>query len=156
MANRHMAVLRGGKESVPFYFSNSSRELASASVTVSPGDTIYVPRVDVVYVLGDVGKPGGFPVDTNTNTLSAVQALTLAGSSKPSAVPSQAKLLRLMPDGTRMEMTIQLNKMQRGRIPDMPLQADDIIYVPFSYLRNAATNLTAILAAASTAAVYQF
>jgi polysaccharide export outer membrane protein len=34
------------------------------------------------------------------------------------------------------------------------MQADDIIYVPFSYLRNAALGLTGIMASATSAAIY--
>ena len=36
----------------------------------------------------------------------------------------------------------------------MPLQAGDIVYVPFSYLRNAALGITSIAAAATGAAIY--
>ena len=34
------------------------------------------------------------------------------------------------------------------------MQADDIIYVPFSYLRNTALSLTGIAAAATSAVIY--
>ncbi len=36
----------------------------------------------------------------------------------------------------------------------MPLQAGDIVYVPFSYFRNAALGLTGIAAAATSAVIY--
>ena len=38
-----------------------------------------VPRADVVYVLGDVNRPGGIAMVTNDSHLSAVQAISLAG-----------------------------------------------------------------------------
>jgi polysaccharide export outer membrane protein len=46
--------------------------------------------------------------------------------------------------------------MQKGKKPDIPLQSDDIIYVPFSYIRSAASNIGGILASAAGAAIYQF
>jgi polysaccharide export outer membrane protein len=44
--------------------------------------------------------------------------------------------------------------MQKGNKPDLPMLADDIVYVPFSYLRNAALGLTGIMAAATSSAIY--
>ena len=46
--------------------------------------------------------------------------------------------------------------MQKGKKPDQLLQANDILYVPFSYMRNAALGLTALAAAATTAAIYAY
>jgi polysaccharide export outer membrane protein len=44
--------------------------------------------------------------------------------------------------------------MQKGKKPDIPLQPGDIVYVPFSYLRNAALSVTNIAASATGAALY--
>jgi polysaccharide export outer membrane protein len=44
--------------------------------------------------------------------------------------------------------------MQKGKIPDMELEADDIIYVPFSYMRNLALSLGGIVAATGSAAIH--
>ena len=46
--------------------------------------------------------------------------------------------------------------MQKGKLPDIALQPNDIVYVPFSYLRNLAVNASGIAASATTAAVYRF
>jgi polysaccharide export outer membrane protein len=46
--------------------------------------------------------------------------------------------------------------MQKGKRADFVLQADDIIYVPYSYLKNMAVNLNALVAAATTASIYRF
>ena len=44
--------------------------------------------------------------------------------------------------------------MQKGKQPDVTLSADDVVYVPFSFLRNIAVNGQAILASAASAVVY--
>jgi polysaccharide export outer membrane protein len=44
--------------------------------------------------------------------------------------------------------------MQKGKKPDIQLQAGDIVYVPFSYLRNAALSAGGIAAAVGGAALY--
>ena len=73
-----------------------SRDATQASANnqeVFPGDTIVVGKAGVVYVVGAVNKPGGFPMDANEG-LSVLQALALAEGSKPNASLDKAKLIR--------------------------------------------------------------
>src|SRR5438105_509635 len=44
---------------------------------VFPGDTVYVERTGVIFVVGDVVRPGGFPMD-HDGQLSILQAIALA------------------------------------------------------------------------------
>jgi polysaccharide export outer membrane protein len=44
--------------------------------------------------------------------------------------------------------------MERGRDPDVPLQANDILYVPFSLVKNISLGIAEITAAASSAVIY--
>ena len=46
---------------------------------LSAGDTVEVSRAGLVYVVGDVIRPGGFPVDP-VQGLTIVQAVALAGA----------------------------------------------------------------------------
>ncbi len=46
--------------------------------------------------------------------------------------------------------------MQKGKQPDLQLEANDIIYVPFSYLRNVGMQATGIVASVGSAAIYAF
>ncbi|HEY0759329.1 MAG TPA: polysaccharide biosynthesis/export family protein [Acidisarcina sp.] len=139
-----------------YYLSNSADEALQTSLTVFPGDKIIVPRVDLVYVLGDVGRAGGFPESTNDSRLTVLEAVSLAGGTPPNAVPSRARLIRKHADGTYEEIHLPLSQMQKGKKPDMPLQANDIIYVPFSYARNIAVGLGGVVAATSSASIYRF
>ncbi len=157
VASRDLTIRRHGTgERIIYFYSNDSKAALNDDIVVYPGDTIIVPKVDVVYTLGDVLRPGGFPMATNNSKLSVLQAVSLAGGTTHTAVPSDARLVRKNADGTYQEIPLPLSDMQKGRKPDMQLQADDIIYVPFSYLRNAALGITSLLAAASSAAIYQF
>jgi polysaccharide export outer membrane protein len=156
-ADRKVTIERhAGKQRIDFVFSNSADTALGASVLVFPGDTIVVPKADVVYILGDVNRPGGFAMVTNDSKLSVIQAMTLAGGTPPNAVPSQARLIRKKADGTRVEIPLQLSAMEKGKNPDLQLQADDIIYVPFSYTRNMAVGAGSLVGATSSAAIYRF
>jgi polysaccharide export outer membrane protein len=51
-------------------------------------------------------------------------------------------------------MVVQLAAIEKGKQPDLPLQSGDILYVPFSWMRNMAVNASSIAASTSGAAVY--
>jgi polysaccharide export outer membrane protein len=157
LAQRKVTIQRHAtKERVDYVLSNSANAALDANVPVYPGDTVLVPKADVVYVLGDVNRPGGIAIVTNDSQLSALQALTLAGGTPPNAVPSQSRLIRKQADGSHKELPLQLSAMQKGKEPDIPLQGDDIIYVPFSYARNMAVGAGSLIGATSSAAIYRF
>jgi polysaccharide export outer membrane protein len=138
-----------------FVFNDASRFMDNNPL-VYPGDIVYIPKAPIIYVLGDVNRAGGFPVATNNSSMTALQVLSLAGGTRPSAVPSHTHLIRKQADGTYHEMSLNIARMQKGREPDTVLQADDIIYIPFSYLRNMAVNINQLVSATAGAAIYQF
>jgi polysaccharide export outer membrane protein len=157
MADRKVTIQRGGsKERLTYYLSNNADAALDATIQIYPGDTVVVPKVPVVYVLGDVGHPGGYAMATDDSRLTVLQVIALAGSTPPTAVPSHTKLVRQQADGTYVEINVPLSDMQKGKRADLPLQANDILYVPFSYLRNIAMGATSLVAAATTASVYRF
>jgi polysaccharide export outer membrane protein len=157
LAQRKVTIQRHStKERVEFVLSNSANAALDANVPVFPGDTVIVPKADVVYVLGDVNRPGGIAMVTNDSKLSALQVISLAGGTPPNAVPSHARLIRKQADGGYVEIPLQISAMQKGKEPDKPLQADDIVYVPFSYTRNMAVGAGSLVGATSSAAIYRF
>ncbi len=157
LADKKITIERQAtKQHIEYVVANSAKDALDASVDIFPGDTIVVPKADVVYILGDVNRPGGIAMVTNDSKLSAIQALTIAGGTPPNAVPSRARLIRKQADGSRVEIPLQLSAMQKGKKPDMQLQADDIVYVPFSYARNIAVGAGSLVGATSSAAIYRF
>jgi polysaccharide biosynthesis/export protein len=157
LADRKLTIQRHAtKERITFVVSNSANTALDGSVAVYPGDTVIVSKADVVYILGDVNRPGGIAMVSNDSKLSALQALTLAGGTPPNAVPSHSRLIRKQADGSLVEIPLQLSAMQKGKEPDKQLQADDIIYVPFSYARNMAVGAGSLVGATSSAAIYRF
>jgi polysaccharide export outer membrane protein len=99
-----------------------------------PGDIVQVSRAGLVYVVGDVIRPGGFPVDP-VQGLSLVQALSLAWGPSQNAALSKALLIRER-DGGRTVTTLDLKKLLRGIDPDMPIRDGDIVFVPDSAAKN--------------------
>ena len=101
---------------------------------LSPGDTVQVSRAGLVYVVGDVIRPGGFPVDP-VQGLTVVQALSLAWGPSQNAAVQKAVLIREQKDGRTM-IALNLKRMMRGQDPDLRVEDRDILYVPDSVARN--------------------
>jgi polysaccharide biosynthesis/export protein len=100
---------------------------------LNPGDTVQVSRAGLVYVVGDVIRPGGFAVDP-VQGLTVVQALSLAWGASQNA-NAKAVLIREQKGGRTM-ITLNLKRMLRGQDPDQPVQDRDILYVPDSVAKN--------------------
>ncbi len=101
---------------------------------LSPGDTVQVSRAGLVYVVGDVIRPGGFAVDP-VQGLTVVQALSLAWGPSQNAAVGKALLIREQKGGRTM-IALNIRRMMRGQDPDQPVQDRDILYVPDSIARN--------------------
>ena len=103
---------------------------------LSPGDIVQVSRAGLVYVVGDVIRPGGFPVDP-VQGLTVVQALSLAWGPSLNAAVGHALLIREQKGGRTM-IALNLRRMLHGQDPDQPVQDRDILYVPDSFAKNLA------------------
>ena len=155
IANRQVTIQRyKSKERISYLASNDSQVALASAPKVYPGDSIVVPKADTVYVLGDVPRPGGYVNSTNDGRLSVLQVISQAGSTPPNAVPSKAVIKRKQSDGTYVNLPLPLAAMQKGKHPDMIVQPNDIIYVPFSYVRNIATDLGGLIASTGSSAIY--
>ncbi|MGA2635248.1 MAG: SLBB domain-containing protein [Terracidiphilus sp.] len=101
---------------------------------LAPGDTVQVSRAGLVYVVGDVIRPGGFPVDP-AQGLTVVQALSMAWGPSLNAATGRALLIREQKGGRTMT-TLNLKRMLHGQEPDQPVYDRDILYVPDSIAKN--------------------
>ena len=106
----------------------------------------------MIYVVGDVAHPGGY-VMQNDSKLTVLQAIALAAGTSKTASERRVRLVRNV-DGQTLSLDLPLREMERGREPDVPLQANDILYVPFSFVKNLSLGVANITAAASSALIY--
>jgi polysaccharide export outer membrane protein len=107
------------------------------NVPVYPGDIVKVARAGIIYVVGEVRKPGGFVLKSNEN-ISVLQALALAEGPTRTSAKSQARIIRTeQKTGQRTEMAVDLGKILAGKAPDPQLRPKDIVFVPNSGSRSA-------------------
>jgi polysaccharide export outer membrane protein len=105
-----------------------------ANIQIRPHDVITVPRAELIYVLGNVHKPGGFPL-SERESMTVLQALALAEGVQPGAVTQNARILRAAGTSGRMEVAVDVKKMLQNRAPDQPLLPNDILFIPNSSSR---------------------
>jgi polysaccharide export outer membrane protein len=156
VADRNITIQHHGSkdDSASYYVSNDPKQAIASQVMVNPGDTVIVPRAGIVYILGDVNRPGGFAMSNNQDHMTLLQALALAGGVTHSAKQGHARLIRVA-EGTQQEQQLNLGEIQKGKRPNPTLYPGDILYVPFSWTKNFVTAGAPNLAgSAATAAIY--
>lgn len=103
---------------------------------VYPRDVITVPRAELIYVIGDVRKPGGFALGEKEHS-SVLQALALAEGALATASLKCCTILRSGTDGReRASIPVDLRRLIGGKAAEMMLEADDVLVVPSSTARK--------------------
>jgi polysaccharide biosynthesis/export protein len=108
------------------------------NIAVKANDVITVPKADLVYIIGCVRRPGGFPLQERAN-MSVLEALSLAEGLDRSAATAKSKILRTdEATHARLEIPIDVKKILAGKESDIPLIANDILFIPTSTGKMAA------------------
>lgn len=113
---------------------NKSGKSGEANVDIRPGDTIFVSKSGIVYVVGDVAKPGGFLIG-NSDQLTVLQAMALAQGANRTASLNKARLIRKTNTG-REEYSVELKEILANKAPDLPLGDGDILFIPASSIKT--------------------
>jgi polysaccharide export outer membrane protein len=125
-----------------------------SDIEVRPHDVISVSQAELVYVVGQVRKPGGFAM-TGGGDFTVLQALSMAEGLERTAAPKRAKILRKHGSSGRVELPVNLERILSGRAPDISLQAEDVLFVPNNAAKNAGMKtLDAILQTTMGMAIY--
>jgi polysaccharide biosynthesis/export protein len=118
------------------------------NIQIFPHDVISVPKAEMVYVVGDVKRSGGFVLGER-QSISVLQAISLAEGLNGTADSKHAKILRLNHDkDLREELPVDVKALLKGKKQDVSLQGNDILFIPGSTGKKAA--LRAVEAAIQT------
>lgn len=148
-------VSSSGLNSIATVRVQAVMQAAEENIAIRPGDTIFVPKAEMVYVVGSVTMPGGFPIG-ESDTLTALQVVALAQGMVRTAAPDRAKILRIVPGTSdRSEIPINLKLLLAGKAPDTSLRPEDILFVPTSGMKSTGYRaIEAIVNAATGVAIY--
>jgi polysaccharide export outer membrane protein len=146
-------VQRADKAEVNTVFvSNDASASLQAGTMVFPGDTVLVPKAGVVYVMGDVSRPGGYVMQDDAK-MTVLQAIAMAAGSNKTAKEDATRLIRKL-NGNYQDSIVPLKEIEEGKRPDMELEADDVLYVPFSMTKHVLLATAGIVSSTSAAAIY--
>ncbi|MEZ5353948.1 MAG: polysaccharide biosynthesis/export family protein [Bryobacteraceae bacterium] len=111
------------------------------NVALAGGEEIRVPEVSKIFVVGNVRKPGSYPVQDASDT-TVLKMLALSEGLMPFANKQAFIYRRESASGAKNEIPIELKKIMDRKSPDVPLQPNDILYVPDN--RGRRVGLTAL------------
>ncbi len=104
------------------------------------GEQIRVPEIGKIFVVGNVQKPGSFPLQDDDET-TVLKALALSGGLSPYAAKVAYVIRRDDRTGHKNEIPIELRKIMKRQSGDVTLLANDILYIPDNSGRRATMNV---------------
>jgi polysaccharide export outer membrane protein len=110
---------------------------ATNNIFLQAGDIVTVPHAGIVYVLGAVGRPGGFVLANDRSQMTTLKMLALAGGLNRTAKSDQAVIIRKDGQGQQHEQIVDLKKVVQRQAEDVRLEASDVLYVPDSNVKRA-------------------
>jgi protein involved in polysaccharide export with SLBB domain len=102
------------------------------NIPMRPGDVVIVPGGGDVMVVGWVHQPGRFQAGSGLTVLGAIGA---AGGPMYAANTRNIALIRTAKRGSKITIPIDMDEITSGHASDLPVQANDVIDVPYSGLR---------------------
>lgn len=124
------------------------------NILIQPHDTISVPRAELVYVVGQVSKPGGFVLNDREN-ISILQALAMADGLTNVSAAKNAKIIRSTAGENRVEIPVNVKSILEGKTSDVALKADDILFIPTNVAKGVIMNtMQTAISIATSALIY--
>ena len=113
----------------------NAAESAAANIPIFPGDTVVISKVGVVYLLGEFKTQGAIPLQQNT-PLTLMKATAMGGGTLFPAKYGDLRIIRTN-GTTRSVVKVDIDKIKKGKEPDPILQADDIVFLPTDFMKEA-------------------
>jgi len=153
-ASGSVTISHEGNEEHPatVELTKNPAEMVRSNVELHPGDTVFVARAPMVYILGEVIKPGGYILNA-TGAVTLLQLVAAAGGPTHVAAVGRARLLRRTPNGLQ-ESPLPLKDLLRGKTADIPVLPEDIVFVPSSRMKDVVAATTVIATTTASAAIY--
>ncbi len=120
---------------------------------VNPGDTVFVSRASVFYVVGNVGRPGSYPIPIG-QPINVLEAIALAEGTSRGTADSKASIIRPTPSGPQT-IPVNIKKIYKNEEPNTRLEALDILVIPRSGLKTILDTAIPLASAATINAVLQ-
>jgi len=119
------------REVIAIDISDFQRGNIALDIPIYANDTINVLTAESVFVLGEARNPGEHVLRNGVN-ISVLKALAKSGDTTKEAKKKAAMIIRVHTDKSREEIPIDLDKIAKGKSPDVEMMPNDILFVPSS------------------------
>jgi polysaccharide export outer membrane protein len=129
-AGPEILVTRPAQEAIQHISVRALIDAADPSVNLIllGGEEIRVPEAGKVFVVGNVKMPGAFPVHDGAES-TVLKAIALTSGLAPYA-SNEAYIYRRDAAGAPNQIPVDLIHIMQRKSPDVPLLANDILYIP--------------------------
>jgi len=135
--------------------SSDAATSAEANVKLQAGDSVVVAKAGIVYVMGEVNRPGGFVIEDH-QPVTLLRAIAMAAGPTRMASLGHARVIHRTATGLESR-DVDLRKILQAKSQDVALTAEDILFVPSSRSKAAAAQGTAsALSILTQLAIYRF
>jgi len=125
----------------------------ASNLELQGGETIRVPEAGRIFVAGNVKHPGVFPI-TDGSESSVLKALALS-EGLDSFSGRTAYIYRIDDsNGSKSEIPVAVKRILARKSPDMPLYANDMLYVTNATGQRASTKAIAMVTGFGLGAAY--
>ena len=104
------------------------------NIPIKPFDVVSVSKAGVVYVAGEVKKPGGFLLD-DRDAFTVLEALALAEGLTANAAKKSARVIHRSDTGSLSDTQVDVGKILNGKADDVVLAANDVLFIPNSRVK---------------------
>ena len=116
------------------YSAYNISEFDMSSFMLMNGDSVTVDSIpkryeNTVQIKGAVFHPGMYDWGTSNTTVRSL--IESAGGLKEDAFTTHAVLHRMKPDRIRKVLSVDVEGIMAGTVPDLPLENEDILFIPY-------------------------
>ena len=156
LASHDITVRRPGDPSpITVILGSDPKSTDETNIPLMAGDTVIVPKVGNVFVVGQVKTPSAIPLSSNM-PVTVLRAIAMSGGVNFGAALSKVVIIRRLPDDRREEIQLDLKKVMHGKEKDVALASDDVLLVPSNgFKAGLAGGGSGVISAGAAAGIYR-
>jgi polysaccharide export outer membrane protein len=127
---------------------------AALNIPILAGDVVNVLNTGSIFAVGEFTRPGEYPLRYG-RAVTVTQAVALGGGATREGLKKKCLIIRPHADGSKEQIPINLEKILEGANDDVPLLANDVLFIPANKTKTGITRaLDSALAIAVGRAIY--
>lgn len=156
LASHDITVRRPGDPNpITVILGSDPKNTDESNIPLMAGDTVIVPRVGNVFVVGQVKTPSSIPLSSNM-PVTVMRAIAMAGGLNFGAALSKVVIIRRTANDEHVEIQLDLKKVMNGKEKDVALNSDDVLLIPSNnFKRGLAGGGYGVLSGATSGLVYR-